>query len=53
MTIDDHPRIAVDPAICGGRPTVAAAAGMTAGATEVEIVANFAYFGVEGIRVCS
>jgi uncharacterized protein (DUF433 family) len=23
MTLPGHPRIAVDPAICGGRPTVA------------------------------
>lgn len=60
VTLPNHPRIAIDHAICGGRPTVAGTRvrvtdvlGMLAGgATEAEIVADFPYLAVEDIRAC-
>lgn len=60
MTIPGHPRISVDPAICGGRPTVAGTRmrvtdvleALAGGATEAEIVADFPYISVEDIRAC-
>jgi uncharacterized protein (DUF433 family) len=41
MILDGHLRIAIDPAICGGRPTVAG--------TRVQ---DFPYFSIEDIRAC-
>jgi uncharacterized protein (DUF433 family) len=60
MTLAGHPRISVDPAICGGRPTVAGTRVrvtdvlemLAGGATEAEIVADFPYISVEDIRAC-
>ena len=60
MTLPGHPRIAVDPAICGGRPTVAGTRVrvsdvlemLAAGTGEAEIVADFPYLAVEDIRAC-
>jgi uncharacterized protein (DUF433 family) len=58
MTLPNHPRIAVDPAICGGRPTVAGTRVrvsdvlemLAGGASETEIVADFPYLSVDDIR---
>lgn len=60
MTLAGHPRIAVDPAICGGRPTVAGTRVrvsdvlemLAGGASEAEIVADFPYLDVADIRAC-
>jgi uncharacterized protein (DUF433 family) len=60
MTIHDHPRIAVDPAICGGRPTVAGTRMrvtdilelLASGVSEEEIVQDFPYVKLEDIRAC-
>jgi uncharacterized protein (DUF433 family) len=60
MTLPNHPRIAVDPAICGGRPTVAGTRVrvsdvlemLAGGASEAEIVADFPYLSVAAIRAC-
>lgn len=60
MTIDGHPRIAFDPAVCGGRPTVAGTRVrvtdvlemLAGGASEAEIVRDFPYLSVEDIRAC-
>ncbi|HEX8667927.1 MAG TPA: DUF433 domain-containing protein [Allosphingosinicella sp.] len=60
MTLPGHPRIAVDPAICGGRPTVAGTRVrvsdvlemLAGGATEAEIVADFPYLTAEDVRAC-
>jgi len=55
-----HPRIARDPAICGGRPTVAGTRMrvtdvlemLAGGVSEAEIVADFPYVKLEDIRAC-
>lgn len=60
MTLPGHPRIAVDLAICGGRPTVAGTRVrvsdvlemLAGGATEAEIVADFPYLSSEDVRAC-
>jgi uncharacterized protein (DUF433 family) len=60
MTIDGYPRIAFDPEICGGRPTVAGTRVrvtdvlemLAGGASEAEIVADFPYLTVADIRAC-
>ena len=60
MTIDGHPRIAIDPAICGGRPTVAGTRMrvtdilemLATGVSEEEIVQDFPYVKLEDIRAC-
>jgi len=60
MTVNGHPRIAFDPTICGGRPTVAGTRVrvsdvlemLAGGAGEAEILADFPYLGVEDIRAC-
>jgi uncharacterized protein (DUF433 family) len=60
MTLPNHPRIAVDAAICGGRPTVAGTRvrvsdildALASGATEAELVADFPYIKLEDIRAC-
>ena len=58
MTLAGHPRISVDPAICGGRPTMAGTRMrvsdilemLAGGASEAEIVGDFPYLTVEDIR---
>lgn len=60
MTLAGHPRIAVDPAICGGRPTVAGTRVrvtdvldmLAGGANEAEILADFPYLKREDVRAC-
>ncbi|HEY0412381.1 MAG TPA: DUF433 domain-containing protein [Allosphingosinicella sp.] len=60
MTLAGFPRIAVDPAVCGGRPTVAGTRmrvsdileALASGATEAEIVSDFPYIAVEDVRAC-
>lgn len=60
MTLAGFPRIAVDPAICGGRPTVAGTRMRVSdildmladGASETEIVADFPYIAAEDVRAC-
>ncbi len=58
MTLLGFPRIAVDPAICGGRPTIAGTRVrvtdilemLAGGASESEIVADFPYLSIEDLR---
>ncbi len=58
MTLPDHPRISVDPEICGGRPTIAGTRMrvtdilelLANGVSEQQIVADFPYVAVEDIR---
>ena len=58
MTLPGHPRIAVDPAVCGGRPTIAGTRmrvtdileALASGATEQEIVRDFPYISAEDVR---
>jgi uncharacterized protein (DUF433 family) len=58
MTIPGHPRISVDPTVCGGRPTVAGTRmrvsdvleALASGATEAEIVRDFPYIVAEDVR---
>lgn len=58
MKLADHPRIAVDPEICGGRPTIAGTrmrvadilAMLAEGVSEEVILADFPYVKVEDIR---
>ena len=60
MTLQGFPRIAVDPAICGGRPTVAGTrvrvtdilAMMAGGSTQELITADFPYVTAADIRAC-
>jgi uncharacterized protein (DUF433 family) len=60
MTLPGHPRIAINPAICGGRPTVAGTRmrvsdildALASGATEAELLADFPYIRLEDIRAC-
>jgi uncharacterized protein (DUF433 family) len=60
MILPSHPRIAADPAVCGGRPTVAGTRVrvtdvlemLAGGATEAEIVSDYPYLTVEDIRAC-
>lgn len=60
MILRDHPRIAVDPAICGGRPTVAGTRmrvsdvleALACGVSEAEILEDFPYLSIEDIRAC-
>lgn len=55
MTLTSHPRIAIDPAVCGGRPTVAGTRVRVTdilemlgnGADEAEIVSDFSYLTIE------
>ena len=61
MTINGHPRITFDPAICGGRPTVAGTRVrvsdvleiLAGGANDAEILKDFPYLSLEDIRACS
>eukprot|EP01035_Chromulina_nebulosa_P029783 gene29783-39508_t len=58
MTLSGFPRIAVDPAICGGRPVVAGTRVrvtdilemLAGGASAAEIVADFPYLTEEDVR---
>jgi uncharacterized protein (DUF433 family) len=58
MTVPGHPRIAIDPAVCGGRPVVAGTRMrvqavlemMAGGATEAEIAEDFPYVSREDVR---
>jgi uncharacterized protein (DUF433 family) len=60
MTLTGYPRIASDPAICGGRPIVSGTRVrvsdvlemLAEGATEAEIVADYPYVALEDIRAC-
>ena len=60
MQLAGYPRIAVDPAICGGRPIVAGTRVrvtdilemLAGGADEAEILADFPYVKAEDIRAC-
>ena len=60
MTLAEFPRIAVDPAICGGRPVVAGTRMrvsdildmLAGGADENEILADFPYLVMEDVRAC-
>lgn len=58
--MSDTPQITSDPAVCGGRPTIAGTRVRVAdvlemlagGATEAEIVADYPYLSVEQVRAC-
>ena len=58
MTLDGFPRIAIDPAICAGRPVVAGTRVrvtdvlemLAGGATPAEIAADFPYIGEDDVR---
>lgn len=58
MTIPGHPRIAIDPAVCGGRPIVAGTRMrvrdvlemLAGGATPAEIAADFPYVSEDDVR---
>ena len=58
MTLQGFPRISVDPAICGGRPTIAGTRmrvsdvleALASGASQSEILADFPYLSAEDIR---
>ena len=58
MTLPGQPRIAIDPAVCGGRPIVAGTRMrvrgvlemLAGGATPAEIAADFPYVGEEDVR---
>jgi uncharacterized protein (DUF433 family) len=60
MTVNGHPRIAIDPAICGGRPTIAGTRmrvtdileALASGASEEELVRDFPYLSAEDVRAC-
>jgi uncharacterized protein (DUF433 family) len=60
VTVNGHPRIAIDPAICGGRPTIAGTRmrvtdileALASGVSEEEIVEDFPYVKLEDIRAC-
>lgn len=58
MTLAGHPRITIDPAICGGRPVIAGTrmrvsdilAMLAGGAAEAEMVADFPYLSALDVR---
>ncbi len=60
MTLSGFPRISADPAVCGGRPTIAGTRMrvtdildmLAGGASEAEIVADFPYVSEADIRAC-
>jgi uncharacterized protein (DUF433 family) len=60
MNAPNHARIATDPEICGGKPTVAGTrvrvtdvlALLADGVGEAEILADFPYLTVEDVRAC-
>ena len=61
MHLAGHPRIAVDPAVCGGRPIVAGTrmrvtdvlAMLAGGVGEAEIAGDFPYLAIEDVRACA
>jgi uncharacterized protein (DUF433 family) len=60
MQLAGHPRITIDPAICGGRPVVTGTRMrisevldlLSNGVTESEIAADFPYLNAADIRAC-
>lgn len=60
MTLGQFPRIAVDPAVCGGRPVVAGTRMQVSdvldmladGASATEITADFPYIMAADIKAC-
>ena len=58
MTLSGYPRIAIDPAVCGGRPVVAGTRMrvtdvlemLAGGATAAEIAADFPYVSEDDVR---
>jgi uncharacterized protein (DUF433 family) len=60
MPIPGFPRISVDPAICGGRPTVTGTRmrvsdvldALGSGAEKDALVADFPYLSIEDIEAC-
>lgn len=60
MTLTGHPRIAVDPAVCGGRPIVAGTRVrvsdvlemLAGGASRQEILTDYPYLATEDITAC-
>lgn len=60
MIMPQFPRLSVDPAVCGGRPTVAGTRVrvsdildmLAGGASEEEIVQDFPYLAPDDIRAC-
>ena len=60
MNAPNHPRIAIDPEICGGRPTIAGTrmrvedvlGALAEGVTEAELLADFPYITAADIRAC-
>ncbi|WP_129586239.1 DUF433 domain-containing protein [Sphingomonas montana] len=60
MQMHGFPRLAIDPAVCGGRPVVAGTRMrvvdilemLADGASEAEIVADFPYVTVDDVRAC-
>jgi uncharacterized protein (DUF433 family) len=60
MILAGHPRLAIDPAICGGRPIVEGTRVrvsdvlemLAEGAPEGEIVDDYPYLALEDIRAC-
>lgn len=60
VIVKGHPRIAIDPAICGGRPTIAGTRmrvtdileALASGVSEDELVRDFPYVKLEDIRAC-
>ena len=60
MILAGYPRLAIDPAICGGRPIVAGTRVrvsdilemLAEGAPEGEILADYPYLALEDIRAC-
>ena len=58
MTLPGHPRIAIDPAVCGGRPVVAGTRlrvtdvleMLAGGASAAEIGEDFPYVGEADVR---
>jgi len=58
MTLNGFPRIAVDPAVCGGRPTIAGTRMrvsdllemLAAGASQDDILADFPYLSLDDVR---
>ena len=58
MTLPGHPRIAIDPSVCGGRPTIAGTRlrvsdileALGSGATEAELLQDFPYLSAQDVR---
>ena len=58
MILPEHPRISIDPAVCGGRPVIAGTRmrvcdileALAAGDTAEEIAADFPYVTEEDVR---